>query len=43
MPPHLVILLRSKKLGDPCLLGIEGERDLDVLERLEELRLRDED
>ena len=26
--PHLVILLLSRKLGDPRRLGIEGDRDL---------------
>ena len=37
---YLVILRRSKKLGDPCRLGIDGERDLELLLELrEELEL----
>lgn len=31
---HLVILLLSRKLGEPCLLGIDGDLDLDESELL---------
>lgn len=36
---HLVILLRSRKLGDPCLLGIDGDLDRELLELAELLEL----
>lgn len=35
---YLVIRRRSKKLGDPCLLGIDGDRDFELLLELCELR-----
>lgn len=41
---YLVILRRSKKLGDPWRLGIEGDRDLDILlEVLDEVPERELD
>lgn len=32
---YLVILLLSRKLGDPCLRGIDGDLDLELAELLE--------
>jgi hypothetical protein len=34
---YLVIRRLSRKLGEPCLLGIDGERDLYALLELDEL------
>lgn len=39
---YLVIRLLSKKLGEPCLLGIDGERDRAVELELLELLLEPE-
>lgn len=35
MRSYLVILRLSRKLGEPCLRGIDGDRDLELLRLVE--------